>query len=71
MAFIKATKKQCKLRAGLMGVAGSGKTYSALRLATGLGGKIALIDTERKSAGIVRCPRLITTVWGYCLTLFI
>lgn len=50
MAFIKATKKQCKLRAGLMGVAGSGKTFSALRLATGLGGKIALIDTERKSA---------------------
>lgn len=50
MTFKKATKKQCKLRAGLMGVAGSGKTYSALRLATGLGGKIALIDTERKSA---------------------
>lgn len=50
MAFIKATKKQCKLRAGLMGVSGSGKTFSALRLATGLGGKIALIDTERKSA---------------------
>ena len=48
--FKKATKKQCKLRAGLMGVSGSGKTYSALRLATGLGGKIALIDTERKSA---------------------
>ena len=48
--FKKATKKQCKLRAGLMGVAGSGKTFSALRLATGLGGKIALIDTERKSA---------------------
>lgn len=50
MAFKKATKKQCKLRAGLMGIAGSGKTYSALRMATGLGGKIALIDTERKSA---------------------
>lgn len=33
-----------------MGVAGSGKTFSALRLATGLGGKIALVDTERKSA---------------------
>jgi len=50
MSFKKATKKQCKLRAGLMGVSGSGKTFSALRLATGLGGKIALIDTERKSA---------------------
>ena len=29
MAFVKATKKQCKLRAGLMGVSGSGKTFSA------------------------------------------
>jgi hypothetical protein len=48
--FKKATKKQCKLRAGFMGIAGSGKTFSALRLATGLGGKIAVIDTERKSA---------------------
>jgi hypothetical protein len=50
MSFKKATKKQCKLRAGFMGIAGSGKTFSALRLATGLGGKIAVIDTERKSA---------------------
>ena len=49
MAFVKATKKQCKLRACLIGVAGSGKSYSALRMATGLGGKIAVIDTERKS----------------------
>ena len=48
--FKKATKKQCKLRLGLMGIAGSGKTYSALRLATGIGGKIAFIDTERRSA---------------------
>lgn len=49
MSFHKATKKQCKLRACLIGVAGSGKSYSALRMATGLGGKIAVIDTERKS----------------------
>lgn len=48
--FKKATKKQCKLRLGLMGIAGSGKTYSALRIATGIGGKIAFVDTERKSA---------------------
>lgn len=48
--FKKATKKQCKLRLAIMGVSGSGKTYSALRVAQGLGGKIAVVDTERKSA---------------------
>lgn len=35
---------------GLGGVSGSGKTYSALTLATGMGGKIAVIDTERGRA---------------------
>ena len=29
---------------------GAGKTFTALRLATGLGGTIAVIDTERGSA---------------------
>ena len=48
--FQKATKKQSKLRLALFGVSGGGKTYSALRLAKGLGGKIALIDTEHGSA---------------------
>ena len=48
--FKKATKKQAKLRLALFGVSGSGKTYTALRIATGLGGKIAVIDTERHSA---------------------
>lgn len=48
--FKKATKKQSKLRLALFGVSGGGKTYSALRLATGLGGKIAVIDTEHGSA---------------------
>ena len=48
--FKKASKKQCKLRLALFGVSGGGKTYSALLLAQGLGGKVALIDTEHKSA---------------------
>lgn len=48
--FQKATKKQSKLRLALFGVSGGGKTYGALRLAKGLGGKIALIDTEHGSA---------------------
>ena len=49
-SFKKATKEQAKLRLALFGVSGSGKTYTALRIATGLGGKIAVIDTERNSA---------------------
>lgn len=48
--FKKATKKQAKLRLALFGVSGSGKTYSALRIAKGLGGSIAVIDTENHSA---------------------
>lgn len=48
--FQRATKKQAKLRAALFGPAGAGKTMSALRIANGLGGPIAVIDTERGSA---------------------
>lgn len=48
-AFKKAERKKAKLRLALAGPAGAGKTYSALRIATGLGGKIALLDTERRS----------------------
>lgn len=48
----KAERKKAKLRLALTGVSGSGKTYSALTLATGLGGKIALIDTEKGSGDL-------------------
>lgn len=50
MAFVKATKKAAKLRLNLNGPAGAGKTYSALAIATHLGGSVAVIDTERGSA---------------------
>ena len=50
MKFQKATRKQAKLRLALTGPSGSGKTYSALLMASGMGGKIAVIDTERSSA---------------------
>lgn len=50
MGFKKATKEQAKLRAALIGPPGGGKTYSALKIASFLGGKIAFIDTERGSA---------------------
>lgn len=50
MNFRKATKREAKLRAALFGPSGSGKTFTALRIAAGLGGAIAVIDTERGSA---------------------
>lgn len=52
MAFKAATKAQAKLRLGLIGPAGSGKTMTALRIAHGLGGRVAVIDTERGSASL-------------------
>jgi len=62
--FIKASKKQSKLRLLLEGPSGSGKTCSALILATGIvqelypnqsinyESKIALLDTEKGSASL-------------------
>lgn len=50
MAFKKATKSQAFLRMALLGPAGSGKTFDALTVAAGLGGRTALIDTEHGSA---------------------
>ena len=51
--FKKATKAAAKLRAAIFGPSGAGKTFTSLRVATGLagsGGRIAVIDTERGSA---------------------
>lgn len=52
MGFIKAQKAQAKARLGLLGPPGSGKTYSALGIASGMApnGRIAVIDTENASA---------------------
>lgn len=50
MPFTKATKTKARLRLALIGPSGSGKTYSALSIAKGFGGKLALIDTEHGSA---------------------
>lgn len=52
MKFQKATKNETRLRVGVSGAAGSGKTFSALKIAMGIGGRIAVIDTERKSASL-------------------
>lgn len=48
--FTKAVKHSAKLRLALCGPSGSGKTYSALAIASGLGTRIAVIDTEHGSA---------------------
>jgi hypothetical protein len=48
--FKQAKRKQAKLRLALTGPSGAGKTYSALMIAKGMGGKIAVIDTERGSS---------------------
>ncbi len=50
--FKKATKAASKLRFGIVGPAGSGKTKTAQRIAHGLGGRIAVVDTERGSASL-------------------
>lgn len=50
--FKKAERKKSKLRLALAGPSGSGKTTGALLLAKGLGGSIAVVDTERGSASL-------------------
>lgn len=55
MKLQQAKKEQVKLRIGLSGASGFGKTYSALLLAYGITNdwsKIAVIDTENNSASL-------------------
>ena len=56
MEIRKSERKQAKIKLALQGSAGSGKTYCSLLLAKGLTGgdftKIAIIDTENKSADL-------------------
>ena len=56
MQLRKSERKQAKIKLALQGSAGSGKTYSSLLLAKGLTNgdfsKIAIIDTENKSADL-------------------
>lgn len=50
--FRRAERRKAKLRLAITGPAGSGKTYGALLIAQGLGGKIAMIDTENGSGDL-------------------
>lgn len=50
--FAPAQRSQSRARIGIAGPSGSGKTYTALTIAAGLGGKTAVLDTERGSASL-------------------
>jgi hypothetical protein len=53
MKFLKAKREKCKMKLSIQGASGSGKTYSALRLAKGMLGrmdKVVVIDTENGSS---------------------
>lgn len=62
MAFHKAIKTKAKLRLALCGLAGTGKTYTSLKIASAIStlmrkhghgdGRIAVIDSERGSASL-------------------
>lgn len=52
MEIRKAERKKAKLRLGIAAPSGAGKTYSALLLAFGIGGKVGLIDTEHGSGDL-------------------
>lgn len=52
MQIRKAVRKKAKLRLGIVAPSGAGKTYSALLMAFGLGGKVGMIDTENGSGDL-------------------
>ncbi|AFJ47299.1 ATP-binding protein [Shimwellia blattae] len=52
MKFEKAMRKKAKLRLALTGPSGAGKTYSALIICKSMGGRTAVIDTEKGSASL-------------------
>lgn len=56
MQFAKAVRRKAKLRLALTGPSGSGKTLGALMIAKGLGGRIAVLDTEHGSASLYAEP---------------
>lgn len=52
MEIRKAERRKAKLRLGIAAPSGAGKTYSALLMAFGIGGKVGLIDTEHGSGDL-------------------
>lgn len=52
MTFRKAERTQARLKIALTGPSGSGKTFSGLLIAAGIGKRIAVVDTENRSASL-------------------
>ncbi len=50
--FRPARKENVALKIAFFGPSGSGKTLAALKVATGLGGRVAMIDTENNGGGL-------------------
>ena len=50
--FKKAIRKNVYTKIAVIGPSGSGKTMSSIRLAKGLGDKVALVDSENDSASM-------------------
>lgn len=48
----KAERRKAKLRLGIAAPSGAGKTWGALKIAFGLGGKIGMVDTEHGSGDL-------------------
>lgn len=52
MQIRKAERRKAKLRLGISAPTGAGKTYSSLLIASGIGPKVGLIDTENGSGDL-------------------
>lgn len=52
MQIRKAERRKAKLRMGIAAPSGAGKTYGALLMAFGIGGRVGLIDTEHGSGDL-------------------
>lgn len=52
MGFQRAQRQKVFVKLAITGPSGSGKTYSALKLAFGMGKKVAMIDTENGSGSL-------------------
>lgn len=77
MSFVKAIKSAASIKIAVCGQSGAGKTTGALLIAKGLGGKIAVLDTENTSAAL-KADEFDFDVWneragkfGFCPEYFI
>src|SRR5918912_4540549 len=50
--FRRAQRERVFIKLAITGPSGSGKTYSALRVAFGMGQKVAMLDTENRSGSL-------------------